>query len=150
MSRLVGYFGLHARDPEDAAIADVSVYYFMRAGGPAGAKSRSKRRATLDAIRGKGEPVMESQLVVDHTEIDANGYLTGRASEDSHPSHELWAEARSLDSRASSRDDQVLALGDTGGDRKSVLQAESRELRDKARELRERLSAIGVKGKTGG
>jgi hypothetical protein len=44
----------------------------------------------------------------------------------------------------------VLALGDTGGDRKSVLQAESRELRDKARELRERLSAIGVKGKTGG
>jgi hypothetical protein len=94
--------------------------------------------------------VMESQLVVDHTEIDANGYLTGRASEDSHPSHELWAEARSLDSRASSRDDQVLALGDTGGDRKSVLQAESRELRDKARELRERLSAIGVKGKTGG
>lgn len=151
MFRLVGYLGFHAQDSEDSVITDVCVYYFMRAGGPAGVWSRSKRRATLEAIRGKGgEPVMESQLIVDHTEIDANGYLTGRASEDSHPSHELWAEARSLESRASSRDVEALKLGEAGGDRRSTLSAESRELRDKARELRERLSAGAADGKNGG
>ena len=128
----------------------MSVYYFMRPGGPAGAESRSKRRATLETIRGKGEPVMDSQLIVDHTEVDANGYLTGRASEDSHPSHELWAQARSLESRANSRDFEALKLGDAGSDRQSALRAESRKLRDEARELRKRLSAINTGGKPGG
>lgn len=93
---------------------------------------------------------MDSQLIVDHTEVDANGYLTGRASEDSHPSHELWAQARSLESRANSRDFEALKLGDAAGDRQSALRAESRKLRDEAQELRKRLSAINTGGKPGG
>jgi hypothetical protein len=104
----------------------------MRSLGPTGGEFLSKRRATLETIRGKGEPVMESRLVVDHTEIDANGFLTGRASEDSHPVHELWAQARSLDSRANSRD----------GEQQSRLRAESRELRDQAQGLRKRLATL--------
>jgi hypothetical protein len=115
----------------------------MRSLGPTGGEFLSKRRATLETIRGKGEPVMESRLVVDHTEIDANGFLTGRASEDSHPVHELWAQARSLDSRANSRDSEALELdAGTDGEQQSRLRAESRELRDQAQGLRKRLATL--------
>jgi hypothetical protein len=41
-------------------------------------------------------------------------------------------------------------LGDAGSDRQSALRAESRKLRDEARELRKRLSAINTGGKPGG
>jgi hypothetical protein len=103
----------------------------------------SKRRATLESIVGKGEPVMESRLIVDHTEVDANGFLTGRASDDSHPVHELWARTRSLDSRANSRDIEAFDLDDgVDGERKRRLHAESRELRDQAEGLRALLKAI--------
>jgi CHAD domain-containing protein len=119
------------------------VYYFMRRGSPSGVESLSKRRATLETIRGMGEPVMESRLVVDHTEVDANGFLTGRASEDSHPVHNLWAQARSLESRASSRDFEAQKLeGLADGEHRNRLREESRELRDQAEALRKRLSAI--------
>jgi hypothetical protein len=120
----------------------VCVYYFIRRDGPAGGEFLSKRRATIETIRGRGEPVMESGLVVDHTELDAIGFLTGRASDGAHPIDELWAQTRSLESRANSRDAEALALDDhTDGDRKSRLRAESRELRDQAGELRARLTA---------
>jgi CHAD domain-containing protein len=90
-----------------------------------------------------GEPVLESRLVVDHTEVDANGFLTGRASEDAHPVHDLWAQARSLESRASSRDFEAQQLeGLADGERRNRLREESRELRDQAEALRKRLSAI--------
>jgi hypothetical protein len=119
----------------------------MRRGGQPGEEFLSKRRATLETIRGMGEPVMESRLIVDHTEVDANGFLIGRASEDSHPVHELWAQARSLESRANSRDTEALGLDDgIDGDRKNRLRAESRELRDQARGLRKRLAAIKADG----
>lgn len=85
---------------------------------------------------------MESELVVDHTEVDANGFLTGRASEDSHPVHELWAQARSLDSRASSRDFEAQQLDGADCERGNRLREESRELRDQAETLRKQLSAI--------
>jgi hypothetical protein len=45
-------------------MTDVYVYYFTA--GPGG-KDISSKRATLETIKGKGEPVMESQIVVDHT-----------------------------------------------------------------------------------
>jgi hypothetical protein len=122
----------------------------MRRGGPSGAEFLSKRRATLETIRGRGEPVMESRLVVDHTEVDANGFLTGRASDDSHPVDELWALTRSLESRASSRDREALELDDgTDGDQKNILRAESRELREQARGLRKRLAAIKADASAG-
>ncbi len=115
----------------------------MRRGGPTAGESLSKRRATLESIVGKGEPVMESKLIVDHTEVDANGFLTGRASDDSHPVHELWAQTRSLESRANSRDREALELADgIDAERKGRLQAESRGLRDQAEALRKLLRAI--------
>jgi len=47
-------------------MTDVYVYYFTRS-GPHGEKVLSKRRATLETINGRGQAVMESQIVVDHT-----------------------------------------------------------------------------------
>ncbi len=62
----------------ETPMTDVYVYHFMRSHGPAGEKSLSKRRATLATIEPMGgEPVMESQIVVDHTEVDGNGFLIG-------------------------------------------------------------------------
>jgi hypothetical protein len=134
---------IHRPEPGNIAIGDVSVYYFMRRGGPMGGESLSKRRATLESIVGKGEPVMESKLIVDHTEVDANGFLTGRASDDAHPVHELWAQTRSLESRANSRDSEALELDEgIDAERKGRLQAESRELRDQAEALRKLLRVI--------
>jgi hypothetical protein len=52
----------------------------MRPCGPGGAEILSKRRATLDAIKGKGEAVMGSQIVVDHREVDDNGFVIGGTS----------------------------------------------------------------------
>jgi hypothetical protein len=90
---------------------------------------------------------MESCLVVDHTEVDADGFLIGRASHDSHPVHELWAQTRSLESRANSRDREALGLDDgTDDGRKSRLRAESRELRDQAQGLRKHLATIKAGG----
>jgi hypothetical protein len=118
-------------------MTDVYVYYFMRWRGPVGENILSKRRATLEAIKGKGEAVMESQIVVDHTEIDANGYLIGGVSDDSHPMDELWAQIRSLELRANSRDSEALELDEnTEGKRTYMLRLESRELRAQAQRLK--------------
>src|ERR1700692_3563049 len=117
-------------------MSDVYVYHFMRR-GPAGENILSKRRATLDTIDGKGDAVMESQIVVDHTEVDGNGFLVGGVDE-SHPMDELWAQIRSLERRANSRDAEALELSEsTEGDRKYMLHVESRELRKQAQRLRQ-------------
>src|ERR1700676_2274444 len=91
-------------------MTDVYVYYFMRCRGPAGENILSKRRATLEAIRGKGEAVMASQIVVDHTEMDGSGFLMGGIGNESNPEDELRAEIRSLERRANSRDSEALEL----------------------------------------
>ena len=118
-------------------MSDVYVYYFMRR-GPAGANILSKRRATLEAIKGgKCEAVMESQTVVDHTEVDSNGFLIDGVGNESHPMVELWAEIRSLERRANSRDNEALTLDEsTEGQRIYSLHLESRELRNQAQTLR--------------
>jgi hypothetical protein len=121
-------------------VSDVSVYYFLRRGLPDGNEVRSKRRATLEAIKGWGIPVMESRRIVDHTEVDGNGFLIGGASEESDPIGELWPRIRSLESRAKSRNQQALEITDeAGGHRKAELLLESFELRNEARALRDRL-----------
>src|ERR1700680_1109467 len=118
-------------------MTDVYVYYFMRR-GPAGENTLSKRRATLETIKGKGEAVMESQIVVDHTEVDGNGYLIGGVDYESHPMDELWAQIRSLERRANSRDIEALTLNESGeGARIYLLRLESRELRNPAQTLRQ-------------
>jgi hypothetical protein len=117
-------------------MSDVYIYYFMRR-GPAGENILSKRRATLEAIKGKGEAVMESQIVVDHTEVDGNGFLIGGVGNESHPMVELWAEIRSLERRADSRDNEALTFDEgTEGQRIYSLHLESRELRNQAQRLK--------------
>jgi hypothetical protein len=116
-------------------MTDVYVYHFMRR-GPAGENILSKRRATLGTIKGKGEAVMESQIVVDHTEVDGNGFLIDGIDNES-PMDELWAEIRSLERRANSRDSEALTLNERGeGARIYLLRVESRELRNQAQRLR--------------
>jgi hypothetical protein len=118
-------------------MSDVYVYYFMRNLGPVGEKVLSKRRATLETIKGRGEAVMESQIVVDHTEVDGNGFLIGGVGNESHPVDELWAEIRSLERRANSRDSEALTLSESGdGKHIYLLRLESRELRNQAQRLR--------------
>jgi hypothetical protein len=122
-------------------MTDVSVYYFMRPGAHGGEELLSQRRATLETIQYRGVAVMQSRRVVDHTEVDGNGFLIGSASDKSHP--ELWPEIRSLESRAKSRDDEGLKLEEGAeGDRKRTLHRESLELRDHARILRARAERI--------
>jgi hypothetical protein len=117
-------------------MTDVYVYHFMRC-GPHGENVLSKRRATLQTIIGMGEAVMASQIVVDHTEVDGNGFLIGGVGNESHPMDELWAQIRSLERRANSRDSEALKLDEiTEGDQKYVLRLESRELRREAQRLR--------------
>ncbi|MHB8475702.1 MAG: hypothetical protein ACYDBZ_05380 [Steroidobacteraceae bacterium] len=118
-------------------MTDVYVYYFLRSHGPAGEKSLSHRRATLETIKDMGEPVMESQIVVDHTEVDGNGFLMAGLDNESQPEDESWAQIRSLERRAHSRDCEALLLNEgTDGARKYLLSLESRELRGQAKQLR--------------
>jgi hypothetical protein len=122
-------------------MTDVSVYYFMRHGGPGGKELLSERRATLETIKNRGTAVMQSQRVVDHTEVDRNGFLIGGSSDESHP--ELWSQIRSLEARAKSRDREALKIveGAASG-RRHMLQGESLELRNQARLLKTRVDRI--------
>jgi hypothetical protein len=117
-------------------MSDAYVYHFMRR-GPAGENILSKRRATLETIKGKGEAVMESQIVVDETEVDDYGFLIGAIDNELLPMDELWAQIRSLERRANSRDNEALTLNGSGeGARIYLLSVESRELRKQAQSLR--------------
>jgi hypothetical protein len=125
---------MSASEPE---MTDVYVYYFMRSRGPADDHILSKRRATLEAIKGRGEAVMESQIVVDETEVDDNGFLIGGGASEVHPMDELWAQIRSLERRANSRDSEALTLNEnTERDRIYTLLLENRELRNQAQKLK--------------
>jgi hypothetical protein len=122
-------------------MCDAYVYYFMGPKDSTGEKTLSKWPATLDAIRGKGEAVMESQIVVDDTELDGNGYFIARVGYDSYAVNDFSAQIWSLEVRAASRDIEALQLNDTTeGKEKYMLQLESRELRGQARILKCRRS----------
>jgi hypothetical protein len=118
-------------------MADVFVYHFMRHSGPHTKGLLSKRRATLETIRDKGEAVMESQRIVDHTEVDGNGFVIGGASSESHALDELWPQIRSLELRAKSRDDEALKIESAHRQR---LHLEGIELRNQAQILRTRVA----------
>jgi hypothetical protein len=118
-------------------MSDVFVYYFMRASVAGGEESLSNRRATLETIRGKGEAVMQSQQIVDHTELDANGFVIGNPSNESHSVDELWPQIRSLELRAKSRDAEALKIAEgTDSAGRQKLQVESAELRNQAEILK--------------
>jgi hypothetical protein len=64
-------------------VSDVHIFYFMVWDRATGGNVLFARPATLEAIMGRGEPVLESQIVVDHTDLDANGFLITGAGDDS-------------------------------------------------------------------
>jgi len=120
---------------------DAFVYYFLVPDRATGKLVSSKRRATLEAIKSKGEPLMESRMAVDASEVDASGFLVGRLG-GADPTDELWGEIRSLKLRADSRDREAKQL--TEGfdrERKLILCAESRELRGRAEKLQQLIQA---------
>jgi hypothetical protein len=62
--------------------------------------------------------------------------LFGGVDSESSPLDELWAQIRSLERRANSRDSEVLKLSEsTQGSYKYMLSLESRELRKQAQRL---------------
>ncbi len=80
---------------------------------------------------------MESQIVVDHTAVDGNGFVIGGVGNDAHPMDEVWAQIRSLERRANSKDSEALTLNENAeADRIDMLRAECRELRNEAQRLK--------------
>jgi hypothetical protein len=116
----------------------------MRTDGAGDAAKLSTQSATLDAIRGKGEPIMESQMVVDHTELDGNGFFVARDGSGSYAVNDLTAQIRSIELRAVSRDSEALTLDEAiNGKDKYMLSLESRELRGQAQKAQERTRRPG-------
>lgn len=117
-------------------MTDEYVYHFTGPFGPGGEIALSPRAATLEAIRTRGEPVMESQVVVDHTELDGEGFLV-RFGINTNPIDTLWSLIRSLKLRAESRDAEALQMNEgTDGGRKYMLHMESQELRRQTERLK--------------
>jgi hypothetical protein len=120
-------------------MTDAYVYFFLVRNGSSHEQVRSLRRATLDAIKGRGEPLMESQIVVDHTELDANGFVRAGAGREAFGVGELTAQIKSIELRAVSRDLAALKLDErTQGKEIYMLSLESRELRLQAKLLKKR------------
>jgi hypothetical protein len=121
---------------------DAFVYRFLIRDRSSGRLVSSKRRATLEAIKSKGEPLWESRMAVDDSELDATGFLISRAESGSDPADELWGTIRSLRLRADSRDREALQLSETTHrEQKLILCTESRELRNRADRLQQLVHA---------
>jgi hypothetical protein len=117
-------------------MTDKYVYHFVGPDGAGGKNVLSARAATLEAIQSRGEPVMESQTVVDQSELDDDGFLV-RFGTRANVIDSLWSQIRSLKLRAESRDVEALQLNEaTDGERKYMLQLESQELRRQAEMLK--------------
>jgi hypothetical protein len=119
-----------------SALSDPYVYYFI---GSAGEKNAlANWPATLDAIKkSEGEAIMESEIVVDDTNLDGSGYFIARVGYDSYAVNDLPTQIWSLEVRAASRDIEALNLNDSSeGKDKYMLSLESRALRGQARKLK--------------
>lgn len=115
---------------------DALVYYFLIRDRSSGKLVSSKRRATLEAIQRRGEPLLESEMAVDDSEVDAMGFLTSRSVDGADPAGELWGEIRSLKLRAESREREAMQMsGGNDRERKLILFEESRELRKRSEHL---------------
>jgi hypothetical protein len=116
-------------------MADVYVYRFTGWDRPSQPDIKS-RRATLETIKEIGDPIMESQIVVDDGELDSHGYFYGSVANDSDPTKDLTNEIHSLILRADARDSEALKLDEaSAGAERYMLQLESRELRKQAQKL---------------
>ena len=118
-------------------MCDAYVYYFVTSNSQDGDNLLSTRPATLETIKGRGgDPVMESQMVVDHTQLDGDGFLVAAVSCDSHEINDIAAQIWYLEVSAASRDNQAISNMDEMA--KYMLSLESRELRKQARALKSR------------
>jgi hypothetical protein len=116
-------------------MADVYVYHFIPF-RPDGTSAPSIRLATLAAIKGIGEPIMESQGVVDSSELDAEGFFISVVGFCSSEVTALTAKIRSLELRAASRDRDAQSMPPDLNDKDAyMLRLESRHLRAEARQL---------------
>lgn len=118
-------------------MTDVYVYCFIERDGPAQTNGHARPRATLETIKAIGDPIMESQIVVDDAELDSRGFFMDSVANDSRPGEDVRNEIRSLNLRAAARDGEALTVADdaAGAARKYMLQLESRELRNQAKKL---------------
>jgi hypothetical protein len=125
---------------------DAFVYYFLIRDRSTGRLVSSKRRATLEAIKSNGEPLLESKMAVDDSEVDALGFLV-RSVGGNDPADELWGEIRSLRLRADAREREATPLNDDSDrERKLILCAESLELRSRADRLQQLIHTHSKRG----
>jgi hypothetical protein len=111
-------------------VADAYIYHFVLLKDTGDGTMLSERAATLEAITGRGEPLMDTQLVVDHTQLDAEGFLIAGACNDTTAADHIAAQIASLELRAASRD--IAAVASDDGVEQNMLRLESRELRKQA------------------
>jgi hypothetical protein len=124
------------RIPETAGImTDVYVYRFIGRDGPMKPEPNPRRRATLDTIKAYGDPIMDSQVVVDDGELDSEGFFYESVANDPNSGMSATSEIKSLNLRAASRDAEALDLDGEAGAQKYMLHLESRELRKQAQKL---------------
>ena len=118
-------------------MTDVYVYCFIDRDCHAETNGHARPRATLETIKEIGDPIMESQIVVDDAELDSRGFFVGSVANDSRPSEDVGNEIRSLNLRAAARDSDALTVADdaAGAAHKYMLRLESRELRNQAKKL---------------
>jgi hypothetical protein len=117
-------------------VGDVYVYCFFPFALVGATGSRSTSAATLAAIEKIGIPIMESQVVVDRSEVNGEGFLVATVGIGSPQITRLNSQIKSLELRAASRDRQALSM-DVGGDGPAIymLNLESRYLRQQTQRL---------------
>jgi hypothetical protein len=124
---------------------DAYVYRFKGLDGSGDDGPGDNRRATLDTLKGRGDPVMESQTIVDHSELDTDGFFASNSGNESQSADNMTAEIKSLGLRSQSRDFEARDLLDKDdGQRKYMLQLESRELIRQAKRLSNQLDDMST------
>ena len=124
---------------------DAYVYRFKLLNGIDNEGPDDNRRATLDTLKGKGDPVMESQTIVDQSELDHEGFFASNSGNESQSVDNVTAEIKSLGLRSKSRDFEARDLvGNDDGQRKYMLQLESRELVKQAKRLISQLAEMAT------
>jgi hypothetical protein len=135
---LAGNTYIHAAAAIDrrGPVGDVYVYHFFPIAVGGAPASRSLLAATLPAIEKMGRPILESQIVVDESEIDGEGLLIPSVGFTPKKVTILNAQIKSLELRAASRDRQVQSM-DPVSDSAAMymLRLESRHLRLQAKKL---------------
>jgi hypothetical protein len=127
-------------------MTDAYVYRFKGLNSMDNEGPDDNRRATLDTLKGMGDPVMESQTIVDQSELDQEGFFASNSSNESLSVDNVTAEIKSLGLRSKSRDFEARDLVDLcDGQRKYMLQLESRELVKQAKRLTSQLEEMGTR-----